>query len=293
MQRRTNIQVPSLIILLSIATITVQFLIYYFFAAFYVIWGISCIISLLCCYILVEQTATYEACFDFSLLTLFISLVIIVLSYLGGDQSFLPYTGTMLGIAIINWLIPSLHCFLRNMFDYGTKFDDYSIFFRNDSILFLVFFLGVLIYGSFVPSAFPWAYNATINTANFFPFKIITIEIEDYLYHVIPLSDIVIYLLSRILIYLPYGYFITLLLRKQTRLPRFFALLVLPIFIELLQLFIIPSRCDIDDIIYAFIGGILGSLSFYLGNMIFRAFTGKNFLAKETDYPFSKSNLHF
>jgi glycopeptide antibiotics resistance protein len=131
------------------------------------------------------------------------------------------------------------------------------------------------------------------DTSNFIPFGIITVQIEDYLYDYIPLSDIVTYLLSRILAFIPYGFYITLLLRRQSRLPRFFALLLLPFLIEVLQYIFIPARCDIGDLIYALIGGLLGTLLFYLMNVIFRAFSGKDFLAKENDYRFANSPLHF
>jgi hypothetical protein len=293
MQRRTNIQISSLIIILSILTIMVQFVVYYLFASFYIILGISILIALLCCHLLVEQTVSYEACFQYSFLTLFISLVVIGLTYLGKGQTFLPYTGTMLGVAVINWLIPSIYCFMRNMLNYGTKIDDFHIFFRYSNIVFLIFYLVVIAYSSFVSAAFPWAYRTVVEAANVFPFQVIATQIEDYLYELIPLTDIITYLLSRILIYLPYGFFVTLVLRRQTRLPRFFGLLILPIVIEILQYIIIPTRCDIDDILYALIGGILGSLSYYLLNVIFRAFTGKDFLMREADYRFSNSSLHF
>jgi hypothetical protein len=293
MQRRTNIQVSSLIIILSIVTIILQFIAYYFLAAFYIIWCISCLISILCCHILVEQTVSYEAIFDYSLLTIFISSVIIGLTYLGKAQSFLPYTSVMLGIVVINWLIPSVYSFLRNMLNLGSKIEDFNSFYRNSNIVFTLFYLAVITYGSFATAAFPWAYRAVAETANFIPFGLIATQIEDYLYELIPLSDVITYLGSRILLFLPYGFFTTMVLRRQARLPRFFALLFLPFVIELLQYFIIPSRCDIDDILYALIGGILGSLSYYLLNVIFRTFTGKNFLAKEGDYRYSGNSLHF
>jgi hypothetical protein len=112
--------------------------VYYFFAAFYIIWGVSILLCIASCHVLQEQTSSYEACFNYSVLTLFISMVIIFLSYLGKEQSFLPYTGLMLGIFVINWLIPCIHCFLRNMLDYGTRFEDYRTFYRNDSVLFFL-----------------------------------------------------------------------------------------------------------------------------------------------------------
>ncbi len=293
MQRRPYIQVSSLIILLSIITILIQFVVYYFFAATYLICGIAAVISLLCCHILLEETSTYEACFNYSSLILFISFVIILLSYLGKEQAFLPYTGTMLAILMINWLVPCLYCFMRNMLDYGTRFEDYNSFYRNHSLLFFLIYLGVMLYGMFAVGAFPLVYRGALASANIIPFEAITILIEDYLYGIIPLSDVLFYLLVRILIFLPYGYQMTLLLRRQSRLLRFIALLIIPTILELIQYIIIPNRCDIDDVIYAIIGGILGSILFYLINFIFRSITGKNFLAKETDYPYANSRLHF
>jgi len=293
MQRRMNIQASSSIIFISILAVLVQFAAYYYFEAIYVIWGLSCLIAVICCHILLEQLNTYEACFNFSLLTMFISLVVIVITYFGDVQVFLPYSDAMLGIALINWLIPMLLCYIRHMLDYGTKVDGFTGFYRNSSILFLIFYLVVLGYASFDRSSFSWAYPVASDSYNILPFNIIASLIEDYLYSNVLLGTILTYLLSRILIFLPYGFYITLIFRRRSRLLRFAALFLLPLLIELLQLIFIPANSDIDDLIYALIGGILGSLFFGITNLIFRAFTGKNFLMKEADYRFSNSNLHF
>jgi glycopeptide antibiotics resistance protein len=293
MQRRTNIQVTSLIILLSIITILVQFVIYYFFSAFYIILGAAVLINALCCHLIIEQTATYEACFSYSVLNLFISTIIIVLSYFGKDLSLLPYTSLMLGIAIINWLIPSVHCFTRNMLDYGTRLEDYSAFYRKDSVLFFAVYLIFLLYTAFSKASFSFTSVGSLDTVNFIPFEAITIQIEDFLYDIVPLKNILTYLLSRILLFLPYGFQLALLLRRQGRLVRFASLLVLPLSVELVQYFLFPSRCDIDDIIYGLIGGIVGTLLFYLCNMLYRAFAGKDFLAGRGDAAYSRGKLRF
>jgi glycopeptide antibiotics resistance protein len=292
MQRRTNIQDSSLIIILSIITILVQFITYYFFAAFYVIWGIAILAALISCHILLEHTMSYPVCFNYSSLILFISGIILFLSF-KGNPSFLPYSNTMLGIAIINWLIPCLYCYLRNMLDNGTRFTDYRLFYRNDALLFSLLYLGVLFYGCFFKGAFPLVYRGSLDTANFIPFEAITVLIEDYLYDIVPLSDVLFYISIRILVFLPYGFQTTLLLRRQSRLPRLLSLLALPCVIEAAQYFAFPERFDIDDIIYAFLGGILGSILYHLCNLIFRAITGKDFLSRESDYPYSRSGLHF
>ena len=293
MQRKMNLQVSSLMILFSILTILVQFTIYYFFTPLYIIWGAAILVNLICCHLLLEQTTAFDSCFHYSILTIFISALMVMSSYFGHDISFLPYSVGMFGIAMINWLIPCIYCFVRNMLDYSVRYENYHAFYRYDSLLFSAVYLGLILYSAFGKNAFPFAYRESLDYANFLPFESITIQIEDYLYGILPLSEIVLYLLCRILLFIPYGFQMSLLLRRQSRLIRFLALILLPLLIELLQFFILPSRCDIDDMIYAVIGGLLGSILFYLCNAIYRLFTGKNFLSSEYDYPYSRNNLHF
>ena len=293
MKNHSHIEVSSWIVILGILTILTQFTAYYFFSSVYIVVGISSLALIICTHILLEQSQSYESSFIYALLTIFISLVITLLTYFGKEQEFIPYTDLLIGIVALNWFIPTLHCYIRDMFGYSTRVENFKAFFRNSSIIFILFYTGLLIYASFARDAFPWAYRAVAEQANFTPFWSLATQIEDYLYKMIPISDIFSYLGSRIFIYLPYGYYITLLLRRQTRVLRFVLLLFLPVIIELLQFILIPTRCDIDDIIYAFIGGLFGALWFYLNNFFFRMISGKNFLAKNSDYRYSKSSLHF
>ena len=293
MQRRANMQASSLIILLSILTILVQFIGYYFIESVFVIWAISSIITLLCCHILQERTITFNACFNYSILTVFISLIFIVLTY-GNDKSFLSYSSTMLGIAVINWLIPTLNGAFRNMFAYGVRLEDYNDFFRNTSVVFILFYSILLIYGNFAVHAFPWAYHDIAGSANFVPFQIITTQIENYyLDGSTSLGVILTYLLPRILIFLPYGFYAGLALHRRPILYKLGALIALPLIIEIVQFFMFNKRCDIDDLIYALIGGFFGALLFFITNLIFRATTGKDFLKKETGSRYLGNLLHF
>jgi hypothetical protein len=293
MQKRSHIETSALIVFLSILTILIQFAAYYFFASIYIILGIACLVTIVCSHILLEQTLSFESCFIYDLLILFISVVITFLTYFGNDNNIFPYTNILLWLIVINWLIPTLHCYLRNMLEYGNRIEDFTAFFRNSSILFNLFYLGILLYASFAGDAFPWMYRAVAEKANLTPFWSIATQIEDYMNHMIPLGDIITYLASRILLFFPYGYYSILLLRRRPRFVRFLALLLFPVILELLQFFLYPTRCDIDDVIYALIGGLLGASWFHLNNVIFRAVSGKAFLAKDTDFRYSKSSLHF
>lgn len=294
MQRRITIQTSSLIILLSILTIIAEFIAYYLFDSIYLILAITCLLSIISCHILLQVTATYEACFQYSVLTLFISLMITFISYFGKVQVLLVYTDAMLILAAFNWIIPLLHCFLRYMIEYGVRLEGFLTFYRNTSILFLSFYFVILFYGAFATNAFSWAYPKVFDSFNLFPFGIISAQIEDYLYGNISLSEILTYLLTRILPFLPFGFYSALLLSGRKHLTRFLALLLFPLSIEILQIIIVPARCDIDDIIYALMGGYLGVLIYFLVNLIFKAFTGKNFALNDNQhYGYGNSRLHF
>lgn len=293
MQKRSHIEISSLIVGLSIITILIQYAAYYFFSSVYIVIGIACLITALCTHILLEQVLTYQSSFVYMLLILFISLVIVFLTFFSKDQNIFPYTDLMLGIVAVNWLVPTAHCYIRNMFDYGTRIEEFTPFYRNAGILFSLFYIVIVLYATLAEGAFPWAYRALPEQANFKPFWSIATQIEDYLNHMIPLSDIFTYLASRTLLYIPFGYYSILLLRRRSRLSRFLVLFLLPIIIEALQYFIVPSRCDIDDIIYGVIGGLLGALWFYLNSLIFQAISGKTFLGKDSDFRYSNNSLHF
>lgn len=287
MQRRSYIHVSSLIVILSILTIIVEFTAYYFFPSIYPVLGVSVVLLTICSHVLLQQSSTYETIFIYTLSNMFISLLIMVLTYYSADQSsFICYSATLHGIICINWLIPTLHCYIRYMLGYNLRISHYRSYYTKNSILFILCYLGILIYANFTEEAFPSLYRAVSwsSNVNYTPFLTLSMEIEDYLYGIIPLSYILIYLASRILIFMPYGYYITLLTKKRSRLLRFFIFLLLPASIELAQFFLYPSRSDIDDLIYAFIGAIIGSLFFYLVNLIFRSISGKEFLERESFY---------
>ena len=293
MRRRSHVETSSMIVFLSIISILIQFTAYYFLASSYLILGISSLIVIICTHILLEQSLTYESCTVYTILLLFISIIITLLTYLGTETNILPFTYTLFGIIAINWLLPVLHCFIRNMFDYGSRIEKFNTFYRNISFVFILFYIGILLYLSFAEHSFPSIYRMRSNHQNFTPFWWVATQIEDYINEMIPLSDIFTYLLSRILAYVPYGFFGILALRNKPRFARLLYLFLLPSIIEVFQYFIIPNRCDIDDVIYAFIGGAIGGLWFHLTNTVYLAISGKNFLAKDSDSTYSNSTLHF
>ena len=292
MRRRSNTEISSLIVFLCIISILVQFGAYYFIASSCIILVICAITVIVCTHILSELSLNYESCFIYTILILFISGIITLLTYLGAD-TLIPFTGTLVGIVALNWLVPTVHCLLRNMFDSGERIENFYIFYRNVSIIFAVFYMGILIYGSFGKDAFPWIYRLKAGNYNFTPFWSIATQIEDYINGLIPLNDILAYLLSRIFAYTPYGFYIILLLRNKSKLIRIISLFLLPSIMELFQYFIIPARCDIDDVIYGFIGGVIGALLFHIINASYRVISGRDFLSRESNFRIDTGSLYF
>lgn len=293
MQRRTNSQISSLLVLVSILTIILQIASYCFFGYNFIVLIISMVISVICCHILVEQAVSYGICFDYSILTIFMGLIVLVLACFSNDHAFITYSDILAGIIVINWLLPVLYCFIRNMIEIGSHVEDYPVFFCKSSILFLLTYLFILVYGSFDNVAIPSVYKSTNDFINLTPFWSISVQIEAYLSGKMPISDIILYLCSRILIFVPYGYYCVLLLRRKSKLIRLLSLLVLPFLIELFQGVLNSSRCDIDDLIYALIGGLLGTLFYYLMNSLYKVISGKDFLEKGNKYRMSGPPLHF
>ena len=136
MQRRSYIQISSLIVFLSIITILGQFAAYLFFASSYLILGITCLLTIICMTILIEQTLSYEPCFIYTFLTLFVSLIVAILTYLSNENPFIPFTNTLIFMVVFNWLIPYLYSMIRCMFDYGPRFEGFPSFYRNINIIF-------------------------------------------------------------------------------------------------------------------------------------------------------------
>ena len=71
--------------------------------------------------------------------------------------------------------------------------------------------------------------------------------------------------------------------RKIHSLLRLGLVLVLPVIVELLQYILKFNTFDADDIIFSFLGGLIGMLLFVIFNTLFQKTTGKNFDGSEIE----------
>lgn len=289
--QRSSSHLTTIALLLSILTITVQFSTFYFLGSTIITFGLTALFILLFSHILLEKFLSYESCFSYILLNLFISFIIILLSYFGGEDSALSYESGLAFFILLNWLVPSVYCIIRCLFDRGPKYSHFNSFYRNISIVFMLFYIGVFVYILFISKNSSDISDS--KSINIIPFVTIATFIEDFIRGNVHIREFIPYFINGIVLFLPYGYFITLLLRYYGRLTRAFALFILPVLVEVIQGVFLLGKVDIDDIIMAVIGGFLGALCYHIINSIFRSVTDEDFMSERSSYSYYNSNLHF
>lgn len=291
--RRSPIHVATLIILLSIITVVVQFSLYYFLGITVVTFVLSGILILICSHIFLELSLSYESIFSYTLLNTLVCLIIIGLSYYNEGTSFINYHSILLLFVIINLVLPIIYGTLRTLLDRSQKYINFKSFYYNCSYLFIVLYISTIIYYLFVNNAGYIIYYNDLSKINFIPFLTLATLIEDYIDSFTSLTSIAYYLLIGIAIYIPYGFFISLFLRNQSKIIKLLCLIIFPFIIEALQIILLLGKCDIDDIILGVIGGFIGTLFYYLQNQIFRFIKNEDFLSQRSRYSFYRNNLHF
>lgn len=281
----------TLIIILGILTIMIQFGFYYLLGPSLLTIGIAVLLVLLCSHIILEQSHNFESCFSYSLFNIFLCIIIILLSYMG-NNSILPYQPFLLLSVIFNWLVPLLYCIIRSLMDESEKYSNFNTFYRNISIVFLLIYIGVLIDILFLHNENYIIYDTDWQAINFIPFLTLTTLIDDYMAGNVSLQTIFWYAGHYILLFLPYGFYTMLVMRRISRLVRFISLLLFPVMIEVIQGIFLLGKADIDDVIMGFIGAILGAICYFILNKIYHVFTDEDFLYTRPNYSFY-NKLHW
>ncbi|MGB8455119.1 MAG: VanZ family protein [Anaerocolumna sp.] len=290
---RSSINIATLIILFSFLTVLFQFGAYYFLDPVFIVYGIAALFSLIFSHVFLEQTLSYESCFSYTLLNIFLCTIILLLSYFGGNNSLITYHPDLTIFIILNWIIPVLYCVIRNLSDQSLKYNDFNKFYRNINIIFIIFYIGILITLLFFKNKSFVEHYTDFNASNMIPFLTLATLIEDYITGYIASDIIIKYLVQGIVLFIPYGFYAILFLRYQSRLLRLLGLLVLPVLVEILQTIFKLGKTDIDDILLGLLGGFIGAILYHTVNRIYRTFTDEDFLYDRHRSSFINSSLHF
>ena len=82
-------------------------------------------------------------------------------------------------------------------------------------------------------------------------------------------------LLGNVICFIPFGFVIPILTRKQTALRMFLLSMSASVLVELLQLVSMLGSFDVDDITLNTLGGVIGYVLFIIGRGIVRRYLRK------------------
>lgn len=281
MKARNTIQYTTIIITLSILTSASEFALLHIFNWDVYAVMISCGIVLLVSLLLLGAFAHYESVFIYLLLNVLFTTILA--GYRFWELQYFYYSPTNLDLwmIILNYTVPVIICLLHNLFSSRTQLEDYRRFVKNTGLLFLLYFTGIYCYIQFIPHPGSlWSSEQT----NVIPFYTLATYIEKYIYGDCAFREIFSHLLLPVLLYLPIGFFVALWMRHSHRVLQLLLLILIPTATEAIQILIHSDALNVDHIIYAILGGILGELLLYIINGLFLLVKGSEFAQAEQNH---------
>lgn len=184
---------------------------------------------------------------------------------------------TVLAGSFFTWLIPVLYATVYTWANGSSETEAYAKTYKRAMILFYLVYFSLIVYDIFFYSL-PQAEEAN---AQWIPFATFAALLDGVMKDTVSLARVGEFLAARILFFLPYGFFIGMAGRKWSGILKMLLLLLLPVGTELLQLVCHLGTCDADDMIFRYIGSLLGFLAFLLFDTLCQHFTARHFDGSE------------
>lgn len=266
------------IILISILVSALQFVIYYvtesnglglLFAGLCILLG-GVIVHLI--------TGELEELFSYLLIPCVCSGVVgLLLPHLQG--AVLPQSKVVFIGCFLAWLVPVVYACIFTWAEGSSAMPQFSNFYKKAAILFYLVYFGLLIYRFVVYERVPEE-NIKVQLI---PFASFAAYIDGIISRTVPVERLLQFLAERVLWFLPFGFFIAMVGRKLHSLFRIGMVLLLPVLVEFLQFLLKFGLCNADDVVFSFLGGLIGMLCFVVFNLMFQKTTGRNFDGSEID----------
>lgn len=293
MQRNNSTHITFLLVFYSIIAILIEYGVLYYFNSTVILLAVSSLVVLLGSHGLLRRTKNYEVNFTYTLLLVFLSTVITILLKLNTEQSFIPVNINLYLVIGINWFFPCIYSIVRCLLDHNERIDNFNAYYRNTNILFVLFYISCIAYLNFLKYIGPLASIESIWSYNFIPFMTMATYIEQYIYNAKTFSNILFYLFTHLVLWIPFGFYMALLLRRHGRLTKVLPLLLVPLILEGAQYLLKVGITDIDDFIFSVLGGFLGQVAYYILNSIFLSVKDDEFLEEPRRVMFAPRNLYF
>lgn len=193
--------------------------------------------------------------------------------------SLLPQSSTVLFGCLLAWLMPVVYACICTWAEGNNALPQFASFYKKASLVFYLVYFGGLVYWF----AFYHRVPEEAVTAQFIPFATFAAYIDGVISDVVPLERLMQFLAERVLLFLPFGFFVAMVGRKLHGILRLGLVFVFPVALELLQYLLKFNSFDADDVVFLFLGGLIGMLGFVVFNAIFQKTTGKNFDGSEIE----------
>jgi len=266
------------IIIISLLVTVIQFFIYYCLEGSWIGLLLAGLCILLGGIAVHALTGELEEIFSYLLFPCICSGGVgLLLPQLSGD--ILPDGSTVFIGCFLAWLIPVVYGCLFTWAEGGSALPQFSSFYKKAAIFFYVVYFGALVYWFVAYSRIP----ETEISARFIPFATFAAYVDGVISDAVPLNRLLQFVAERIAMFLPYGFFVAMVGRKIHSMLRLGLVLALPVIVELLQYILKFNSFDMDDIIFSFLGGLVGMLLFVIFNALFQKTTGKNFDGSEIE----------
>ena len=292
MQTNSNTKTATWIIVLGVLVSVLQSLACRFIGTPVVILILSAVLLTAGSFVLIHVTQDFEACFGFQLICLLFQIIVTVTIYPYAERS-LPDNRILVLLCVLNWFVPAFFSLLLYLFNRSGHYENYNAFFRNSTILFVLVYVAFLGYGLFWNNAAYHDYQPDNAAFSLLPFATIASKVQAVILEETSLSSLIYYLLSHMVLYIPYGFLLALLLKPLPVFVRLLSLLVLPVLTDVLQYVFRLGHSDIDDMILGFIGALFGMLCFVLLNLLCRKVTGSEYLEKEGRKNYYQTNIRY
>lgn len=202
--------------------------------------------------------------FSYVLITSAVPLVSIGLTKLGFIETDYRF---LLHEAAVAVFVPIILAIGQALYQRDVERNGFAVYFK-EQLVYIAFIYGCyMVYSVFIKDmsgSFP-------EKTQLIPFATLAGYIEAVINKIIPVNLLLMYLLSTVLVYVPYG-FITAAFTERLLTPvRVSVLLILPLVSELVQLFVGKNMCDIDDVFFGFVGALVGAGIWKLLNALFFA----------------------
>jgi len=196
------------------------------------------------------------------------------------EGALLPSAATVFIGCLLAWFIPVLYACLFTWAEGSSiSMGQFSGFYKKSAVFFYLVYFGLLVYWFLSYSRIP----ENQVQMQLIPFATFAAYIDGVISETVPVVRLLQFLAERILLFLPYGFFVAMIGRKLHSLLRLFLVLLFPALIELLQYALKYNSCNADDAVFSFLGALIGMLAFVVFNALFQKTTGKNFDGSEVD----------